>query len=258
MRRALRGRVAWCGRRAILGPGHLVLLAAAIVVLVGWTHDSTRIEALGERASATRGCMSGVHALALGGGRRALMRVTPGGERGRKALIVVLHGAGGSSRDGLYAFRGGWDAPGVALVAPAAHGSTWSRLRGLDTDLPTVTRALDRALARCPVDRRRVAVGGFSDGATYALSLGLEKGDVFKAIMALSPGGLDTQRIVGKPRIFIAHGVDDDVLSFSRTKDLIVPELRGSGYDVTFRTFKGGHKAPAPVSRAAVRWFLGR
>lgn len=187
------------------------------------------------------------------------MRVTAGGRGGRKALILALHGAGsGGSRGGLYVFRGGWEMPGVVMVAPAAEGSTWSFLRGRDTDLPFVDRALARAFARCRVDAGRVAVGGFSDGATYALTLGLANGDLFRAVMALSPGGALTENAVGKPRAFIAHGTLDDVLPRSRTSDVIVRELRSSGYPVTYRKFRGGHKVLPAVSREAVRWFLRR
>jgi phospholipase/carboxylesterase len=232
---------------------HTAPLAASILLLCAGS--------LGEDASIASSaeggglCSPGVHELAVGNGREARMRVTaPAG--GKRALVVVLHGAGGAANDGLYAFRGGWDARGLVLVAPSSQGGTWSIPPAPDTDLRTVNRALERALARCRVDRRRVAVGGFSDGATYALSLGLAHGDVFRAVMALSPGGLVVEKLVGKPRIFIAHGNRDNVLSFSRTRDLIVPELRGMGYTVTFKVFPGGHKAPEAISKAAVRWFL--
>jgi predicted esterase len=203
-------------------------------------------------------CAPGEHWLQLGSGRRALMRVTAGGRSGRKALVLALHGAGsGGSRGGAYVFRGGWDEPGVVMVAPAAEGSTWSFLRsGDDTDLPFVNRALARAFARCTVDPRRIAVGGFSDGATYALTLGVANGDLFRAIMALSPGGILADDDVGKPRVYIAHGTLDHVLPMSRTSDVIVRELRSSGYRVTYRKFRGGHKVLPEVSREAVRWFL--
>src|SRR5918992_3801576 len=201
-------------------------------------------------------CRPGEHWLSLGEGRRALMRVTAGGRGGRKALVLALHGAGsGGSRGGLYVFRGGWDEPGVVMVAPAAEGSTWSFFRGRDTDLPFVNRALVRTFARCRVDPRRIAVGGFSDGASYALTLGLTNGDLFRAIMALSPGGALASTMTGKPRVFIAHGTADAVLPMAQTSDEIVRELRSSGYRITYRKFRGGHEVRPEISREAVRWF---
>jgi phospholipase/carboxylesterase len=185
------------------------------------------------------------------------MRVTPGSRGGKKALLLALHGAGsGGSRGGLYVFRRGWNEPGVVMVAPAAEGSTWSFFRGRDTDLPFVNRALKRAFARCRVDPRLIAVGGFSDGASYALTLGLTNGDLFRALMALSPGGASVAKATGKPRVFIAHGTNDSVLPMAQTSDVIVRELRSSGYRVTYRKFRGGHQVLPEISREAVRWFL--
>ena len=203
-------------------------------------------------------CRPGVHELRLGGGRTALMQVAPGGRGGRKALLLVLHGAGSGSHDGLYAFRGGWRERGLVMVAPAAMGATWSFLTGPDRDLRYVDRALQRAFARCPVDPRLVGVGGFSDGATYALTLGVTNGDLFRAVLALSPGGLTADRTVGKPRIFIAHGTRDDVLPIDSTSDVIVRDLAQAGYSVAYLRFPGGHEARPQISRTAVRWFLRR
>jgi phospholipase/carboxylesterase len=185
------------------------------------------------------------------------MRVTAGSLRGRKALVLALHGAGGGARDGLYAFRGAWDVPGVVLVAPAAIGSTWSFFRGRDVDVPVVERAVAQALARCRIDRRLVAVGGFSDGASYALTLGLTNGDLFRAVIALSPGGAHTDSRVGAPRVFVAHGTGDAVLPVALS-DSIVRTLRDDGYLVTYRRFEGVHEVRPEIARAAVRWFLRR
>jgi predicted esterase len=185
------------------------------------------------------------------------MRVTAGGGPRGKALILALHGAGsGGSRGGLYAMRGGWRERGVVMVAPASLGTTWSFLRGSDEDLPFVDRALRRAFARCRIDPRRVGVGGFSDGATYALTLGLVNGDLFRGVIALSPGGVLAENAVGKPRVFIAHGTLDNVLPISRTSDRIVEQLRSFGYRVTYRKFRGGHEVRPEISRESVRWFL--
>jgi predicted esterase len=201
-------------------------------------------------------CAPGEHLLALGNGRRAVMRVTAGGGPRGKALLLALHGAGSGLRGGLYALRGGWSFPGVVMVGPAAEGSTWTFLRGRDEDLPFVDRALKRAFARCRIDPRRVGVGGFSDGATYALTLGIVNGDLFRGIIALSPGGVLGENAVGKPRVFIAHGTADNVLPISQTSDRIVKALRSSGYRVTYRKFRGGHKVVPAISRESVRWFL--
>ena len=209
------------------------------------------------RSGTGRGCTPGEHPLRLGNGRVALLRVTPGPSKKPRGLILAFHGAGGSPREGLFVFREAWEEPGLVLLAPASLESTWSALHDRqDRDLETVNRALAETWQRCLIDRRRVAVGGFSDGATHALSIGLQNGSIFHAVMALSPGGLLTVEHRGKPRVFIAHGTSDNVLPYSRTSNGIVRGLRGSGYRVTFRGFTGGHEVPTSISRAAVRWYL--
>ncbi len=210
----------------------------------------------GGGSAAAQGCRPGVHTLDLGTPRPGLMRVTKGGS-GKKALVLVLHGAGGSADDGLSAFAT-WNAPGLVLVAPASKSTTWSGLRGSDADVATVNTALARAYLRCPIDQRRVAIGGFSDGGTYALSLGLASGDLFRSVIAFSPGGIVGRGQTGRPRFFVSHGTRDPVLPIGRTSNAIVRQLRGAGYPVVYRTFRGGHEVPPAIGKAAQRWFLGR
>jgi predicted esterase len=182
------------------------------------------------------------------------MRVNAGATDGKKALVLALHGAGGTSESGLWIFRGGAKTRGLVLVAPASESRTWNIFYGADLD--TIDRALRQAFARCRVDARRVAVGGFSDGATTALSVGLLNGDLFRAVMAVAPGGIIAERPVGKPRVYIAHGTRDTVLPF-RIGQAVTRELRSFGYAVKFRAFAGAHDVPDGISREAVRWFLG-
>ena len=215
------------------------VLAAALVALLAVPARST-----GSTAPTTA-CAPGVHRLTLGGGRTATMRVTPGDASERRALLLVLHDSRGTPADALRDFRGGWSTRGLILLAPDARGSSWSFERGRGDDLRAVDQALTQAFARCPVDESRVGIAGFSDGATAALSLGITNGRLFRAIVALSPGRIDPQRRVGKPRIYVADGMRD-----------VVSQLRSEGYEVTFRGIASGHGIPSSVSRAAVSWFL--
>ena len=212
-----------------------------------------------ERAATTspaQSCSPGVHAFRLRNGQPTRMRVTPAGG-GDRALAVVLHGAGESPDGVLRAFQGGWREPGLVLIAPKSKDQTWSLLRSQeDHDLESVNLSLAEAYERCRIDRSRIAVGGFSDGATYALTLGISNGDLFRAIMALSPGGIIGGEQVGVPRVFVSHGTLDDVLPIAQAGDAVVRELRDAGYSVTYRRFRGGHEASMATSAAAVRWFL--
>lgn len=192
------------------------MLGLVLAATSGCGGDASPERAGGATSTATtqrpEPCRPGRHELTLENGQAARMLVTPEG-KGERALIVVLHGARNSPGQGLAAFRGGWDIPGLVLIAPASKGDTWSVVHSeADADLESVSLALVEAYERCPIDRRRVAVGGFSDGGTYALTLGVSMRDLFPAIMALSPGGILADAREGSPRFFVAHGTLDSVL----------------------------------------------
>jgi predicted esterase len=118
-----------------------------------------------------------------------------------------------------------------------------------------IDEALASTFRKCSIDASRIAVCGFSDGASYALALGTTNGDVFKRIIAFSPGFLSMKDRTGTPSIFVSHGTGDKILSIDSTSRLIVPRLRAAGYQTEYLEFPGGHTVPADVSDAAMRWF---
>ena len=236
-------------------------LLAAVAIFVPGCGGGDQQQAAGTTAGTTGSttaadsCSPGVHELTLGNGQAARMHVTPGD--GERALIVALHGAGGTPLGAIEAFSGAWDEPGLVLIAPASKGQTWSILRSeQDLDLESVNLALAEAYERCTIDRRRIAVGGFSDGATYALTLGVSNGDLFPAVIAFSPGGIVAGEQRGVPRFFVSHGTLDSVLPIGRAGDAVVRKLRQAGYPVTYRRFRGEHEVSTAISKEAVRWFL--
>lgn len=172
-------------------------------------------------------------------------------------LVLLLHGAGGSARQGLDLLLPLADEHRLLLVAPQAESSTWDLIvEGFGPDVRRIDGLLATAFAGYPVDR--VAVGGFSDGASYALSLGLTNGDLVDAVVAFSPGFAAPQVTHGRPRVFVSHGTDDPVLPVDMCSRRLVPRLHGLGYDVTYREFAGAHEVPADTRGEAVAWLDGR
>jgi predicted esterase len=147
------------------------------------------------------------------------------------------------------------DHAGVAVLAPDSRNSSWDAIRdGFGRDVVFVNRALERVFETVAVDPARIAVGGFSDGATYALSLGLINGDLFRRVVAFSPGFVVDGTPHGHPRFFISHGTADPILPIGASSRTIVAHLRRRGYDVTFREFDGGHEVPPDVARDGMEW----
>jgi phospholipase/carboxylesterase len=193
--------------------------------------------------------------------RDALLYVPRGYRADRPApLAVALHGAGGNAVSGLRPLRRFADTAGLLLLAPASRGPTWDVVYAgqYGPDVAFIDRALLRVFDRYAVDPARVAVSGFSDGATYALSLGLANGDLFKRVVAFSPGFVAPAARHGKPYLFIAHGTNDRVLLIDHASRRLVPELRSAGYSVRYREFKGDHTVPSDVARDAAGWLTGR
>ena len=69
---------------------------------------------------------------------------------------------------------------GVALPAPSSRSGTWDAIRGsYDADVRRINSALEDTFAAVSIDPDRIGVARFSDGASYALGLGLANGDLF-------------------------------------------------------------------------------
>ena len=171
-------------------------------------------------------------------------------------LVVLLHGAGANSRDIMPSLRDLADAAGLILLAPTSREYTWDVIvREYGPDVEGIDRVLESVFSRYAVDPGRIAVGGFSDGASYALSLGITNGDLFGHVLAFSPGFMAPAAQVGFPRVFVSHGAHDTVLPVDRCSRRIVRELERAGYDVRYREFEGGHVIPPEIGREAVNWF---
>lgn len=173
-------------------------------------------------------------------------------------LLVALHGATGRADD-WEGFYSACETRGLVLLAVESRGTTWDRVGGyFGIDVPIVDAALRHTFDRCAIDPQNIAFMGFSDGASYALSLGPCNGDIFQHLIAFSPGHTaPNEKLVGTPRIWISHGSEDAILSEEHTRQQIVPMLRGAGYDVTYMEFGGGHEVPASIGGAGLDWFVG-
>jgi phospholipase/carboxylesterase len=197
----------------------------------------------------------GLHPLELGG-TRAFLYVPAGCGAGAPApLVLSLHGAGGGAQQGLYPLQALADDAGFVLLAVGSAGRTWDVIRGgFGPDVEAVDGALAHVFGRVAVDPARVVASGFSDGASYALSLGITNGGLFTHVAAFSPGFMAPASQHGAPRIFISHGTGDQVLPIDRCSRRLVPTLEDAGYDVTYHEFAGGHTVPPGIAAEAVRW----
>lgn len=170
-------------------------------------------------------------------------------------LVLLLHGAGGSPRQGLDLLLSVADEHRLLLVAPKSMSSTWDLIvDGFGPDVRRIDRVLEEILDSHPVER--VMVGGFSDGASYALSIGLANGDLFDAVLAFSPGFAAPLVVHGQPRVFVSHGIGDRVLPIDVCSRRLVPRLEALDYRVIYEEFDGGHEVPEQVVIRGLSWLL--
>lgn len=200
----------------------------------------------------------GLHPLGLRSDRDAYLYVPKHYDAQKGApLIVFLHGAGGNGRGILSILQDQADAMGILLLAPTSQKATWDFLiDDFGPDVVFIERAISEVLSHYQTDPEHFAMGGFSDGASYALTLGLTNGDLFTHILAFSPGFMMPPSRQGHPKIYVSHGTDDRVLPIHACSHRIVPGLQKSGYEVLFNEFEGQHSVPSSIALEATQWLM--
>lgn len=196
----------------------------------------------------------GLHPLGLADGERDGLIYIPD-VPGPRPLMLTLHGATMKAKWMARPLVAAADDAGLIMVIPDSRRETWDVLMGgYGPDIDYCNAALAYAFAHSNVDPEQISVGGISDGASYALSLGVMNGDLFGSIIAWSPGFIAPREIVGQPRVFISHGVNDTILPIDRCGRPIAYGLHGEGYPVEYIEFDGGHEMPDPIIRASFTW----
>jgi phospholipase/carboxylesterase len=209
--------------------------------------------------------VTGMQKLNLGTGRDGLLYV-PASYQAPAPLILMLHGSGDSGEIIMSKVRSVADRIGAIVVAPDARDFTWDMTVGgsgdpnsierFGEDVKFIDEALRQTFKRYPIDRKRIAIGGFSDGGSYALSLGLMNGDLFTHVVAFSPGFMRLRSTTGHPQVFLAHGTSDDVLPIDQCGRALARAIGDAGYELEYIEFEGEHVVVDQIAREAfVEWF---
>ncbi len=179
--------------------------------------------------------------------------------------VIMLHGRSGDERSmwilesflseeslkaaprGIFPWKGG--------------GYHWSQVvdrRSVRSDLNASVAALSimvRELeARFRVDRQRLILMGFSQGAALAFSMAVSLDPRPAAVVSLAgflPEG-DIGNLIGMP-IFWGHGIHDELLPVEGAR-LGVQRLAGMGANVHYCETDVGHKLGAACARGLDLW----
>ncbi len=254
-------------RRKLLGGGVAAMAAACATEGAGNESDGRLVA----RPSVViePGGLRGV--FRLNGWPRPLVFVPPDLDPAKAApFVLVLHGGGSDAEWTLNRMAGEAKTRGVILIAPDAEGYTWDVIREFrehrregspakfGDDTGRVDASLELLFGQFNVDPAHAAIAGFSDGASYALSLGPQNQELFTHIMAFSPGGVAPFEDAARAKVFVSHGQEDPMLPFANTAEGIIPGFRARGFDVRFETFHGVHAFRDEEIGKAFDWFLGK
>ncbi|MEM7352458.1 MAG: PHB depolymerase family esterase [Acidobacteriota bacterium] len=164
-------------------------------------------------------------------------------------LVVMLHGSGGQAGRLADLWRESAAKIGAVLVTPEGFEPRGKGFRWSEPERTTrrVLHAIDYAAERFPIDRQRVIVGGFSQGASMALFSSVLQAGTFAGVIAIgacSEEGFGLgQGPASRPLpIYIGIGSEDRAHPHCRP---MAKRYRDAGFDVKLRVYQGyGHVFP--------------
>lgn len=218
-----------------------------------------------EAPSATEPVQTGNGRITLGEDLRAFLMVPRQLDPSRTyPLVVVLHGAGRQDELLFKGLQGEADRRDAIFLIPRSYQMTWDMIAGgNDADLRFLAYCLRWIYQRYPIDPARQALLGFSDGASYALAIGLSNPKLFSAVMAWAAGflAIDTNNLTAddrKPRLFVEYGDQDPLFPYEAVALPMRDALVKIGYPLVFRTDEGGGHWPSRRFQPdALDWFFG-
>jgi predicted esterase len=199
------------------------------------------------------------------GASRAVLLTPSVVEPGRRyPLFTVFHGAGRQDEMLVKACREEPDRRQALFLVPRSVEPTWDLIAGASAqpDLDFLEYAWDLIYRRYPIDPGRQALIGYSDGASYALSLALSNPGFFDAALCWAAGfAMMDRKAVGaddkRTRFYLEYGTADPLFPFEQTALPMRENLEKAGYRVEFSVDEGGRHWPSgSFQREALDWYF--
>jgi len=196
-------------------------------------------------------------------------------------LLVGMHGMGGNA-DGFISIYDNLEKPQIIYVTPEGqyplsnnigpnwHTRSWG-ITGAEKQYvkqadPLIADYILNTISQVALDHNisDTYLMGFSQGAVYAYTIGLQNSDQIKGVIGFSGYLMDVGSELsilsqsdleqGKDlRLYIAHGIDDAAISIEEARKLKT-FLEDQGFDLTYQEFKGRHGVKIDIFNDAVKW----
>ena len=196
-------------------------------------------------------------------------------------LLVGMHGMGGNA-DGFIAIYDELEDPQIIYVTPEGqyplsnnigpqrHTRSWGITNAdkqftLQAD-QLVAEYILNTITKVSLDHNvsDVYLMGFSQGAVFAYTIGIQHSDRIKGVIGfsgylmdvdgegsiLSQADLDRGKAL---RLYIAHGIDDAAITIEDARKLKT-FFEDQGFELTYQEFEGRHGVKADIFNAAVKW----
>jgi len=200
----------------------------------------------------------------LGASRAVLLTPAQIDPSRRYPLVTVFHGAGRQDEMLVKACRGEPEARQALFLVPRSLQPTWDLIAGGQgqPDLEFLEYAWELIYRRYPIDAEKQAVVGYSDGASYALSLALSNPGFFDAALCWAAGfAMMDRNAVGaenrRTRFYLEYGTADELFPFEQVALPMRENLEQAGYEVEFSVDEGGRHWPSgSFQREALDWYF--
>jgi phospholipase/carboxylesterase len=191
--------------------------------------------------------------------------------------VIALHGWGASAHDlfGLAPYLHGGEALVLCPQGPLAFdigngvpGYGWFPLSGgatFDADrfeeaVRMLAAFVDEAIARYPVEKRKIVLLGFSQGGVMAYALALRDPSRFAGLAALSswlPPALagSISRLAEHELLptLVQHGTEDPMIPIEKGRESR-DALRGLGVSLSYSEYERGHEIRPEALRDLLVW----
>lgn len=190
-------------------------------------------------------------------------------------MIILLHGAGSNEHD-LFSFADMLPENFLVVSArgPIRYGPSkysWYQVN-FSNGKPSINQAqelesrkiilqfIDELKALYRFDEKKIFLGGFSQGAIMSYSIGLAHPEIVHGIVAM--GGRILEEVkplveksthLKKPHVFIAHGMNDNVLyvDYARVARMF---LKANSIDAAYHEYEVGHFVNSEMMNDLADW----